>query len=118
MINLSNALIEQISTRQDGSLKIVLGTQELSPDEMQKLFTAFGKFRGEEEDALESVKLNEQNSEGIKTPSSRLRAVLFVLFKQQSKYKSFDAYYAQIMETIIEQFKERIEKDTVDEGRD
>lgn len=110
MIDLANAAIEQISTRQDGSLKIVLGTQELSPEEMAKLFDAFGKFRGGEEGALESVKLNEQNAEGIKTPAQRLRSVLFVLWKQQGqKYRTFDAFYSTYLESIIDQIKEKLE---------
>ncbi len=37
-MNLSNCIIESVSTRKDRSLKIVLGTLELSAEQTQELF--------------------------------------------------------------------------------
>lgn len=43
-----------------------------------------------------------------KTPSQKLRAVLFLLWKQLSVEEPFDTWYAKKMEDIIEKFKEKL----------
>lgn len=45
----------------------------------------------------------------VKTPSQRLRAVLYKLFKQQSIETDFEVYYRKWMEAVIEKLKGRLE---------
>lgn len=111
MIDLSNAMVESISTRQDGSLKIVLGTQELSDGEMKALFSSYAKSRAEERGSLVEVRIDEKLSDQPKSLAQRLRAVLYVYWEQQmkEKYKSFENFYHVALEGIIGQYKEKLE---------
>ena len=45
-----------------------------------------------------------------KSPSTRLRAVLYVLWEQEFKatFKTFETFYASKMEEMIEHFKEKL----------
>lgn len=46
---------------------------------------------------------------GQKTPSERLRAVLFLMWQaKKDEWPEFDGFYRSRMEKIIEQLKERI----------
>jgi hypothetical protein len=100
------------STRADGSLGLRLATPELKPEEKTAVFELQGKNlkmllqpMGEEPEAFVEVK---QELE-FKTPSQRLRSVLFVAWKQEQGPKdSFDLYYATKMETIIEHIKGKL----------
>lgn len=44
-----------------------------------------------------------------KTPSQRLRAVLFILHKQQESAQDFDTYYLRYMNDLIEAIKAQLE---------
>jgi len=46
----------------------------------------------------------------IKTPSQRLRAVLYLVWEQFEAPSAFQIFYDKTMERIIEQFSKRIEK--------
>ena len=49
-------------------------------------------------------------TDGKKTPSQRLRAVLFRLWEQDDeKFKEFDGYYRFKMEKIIDHLKQKLE---------
>lgn len=43
-----------------------------------------------------------------RTPSQRLRAIYYLLWKQSNSTTDFDSYYATCMERIIDQLKEQI----------
>ena len=63
----------------------------------------------EELDALDGFKLDSEKTDG-KTPSQRLRAVLFVYWKQhKQKEIEFDIFYVRYMNRLIEQIKEKLE---------
>jgi len=46
---------------------------------------------------------------GAKTPSQRLRAVLFILWEQGLKKLTFEEFYKMKMETLISHFKDKLE---------
>lgn len=46
-----------------------------------------------------------------KTPSQRLRAVIFLLWEQSGKKVDQDEYYEIVMEKIIEQMKSKLNKE-------
>lgn len=64
-------------------------------------------FQKEETDLLDSLKTDLDN---LKTPSQRLRAILFRNFEQDSKgYKDFGTYYMAEMDRICEHYKTKLD---------
>jgi hypothetical protein len=109
--------VENISTRADGSIKIVIGTQELSPEKVGSLFFYRNKlgylaikeasFQPSELEALTEV--DEDLNNWGKSPSERLRNVLFRLFEQNKEgFEDFNQYYRSKMDTIISHLKSKI----------
>ena len=109
--------IESIATRKDKTLKVTIGTQELSPAETGAVFNLnqdfcyFGikqePFTKDEEDTIDNLKADYEN---LKTPSQRLRGILFVSFQQDKKgYKDFSSYYVGEMERICEHYKSKLD---------
>lgn len=111
------AQIETITTRKDKTVKITLGTQELTPAQAAEIFQLNQKFcytaikeetfQADEVDAIESLKTD---LESEKTPSQRLRAILYVNYQQKPEgYKDFTTYYQAKMERICEHYKSKLE---------
>lgn len=111
------AQIEGISSRKDKTVKIILGTQELTPVEAAQLFQLNQKFcytaikeesfQADEVDAIENLKTDLETE---KTPSQRLRAILYVNYQQKNDgYKDFATYYQAKMEKICEHFKSKLD---------
>ena len=62
-------------------------------------------------------KVEVKSSMGTKSPGERLRAVLFVMFKQLSaanktNHKTFDEFYLHHMEVVINSYKDQLEPET------
>jgi hypothetical protein len=109
--------IEGLSTRKDKTIRLTLGTQELSPNEVAELFKfnqsfcyvaikqePFSKI---ETDSIDSLKTE---YEDIKTPSQRLRAILFRNYEKDSEgYKDFNSYYMSKMESLCNHFKNKLD---------
>jgi hypothetical protein len=112
--------IENVSTRKDKTLKVVIETQEISPDKIAQLMTMWVNgygimcFKGEqfshdEQELISSIKLSAEEL-GAKTPSERLRNTLYVLFKENQKgFQTFDSFYLNHMEEIIKMIKRRLD---------
>lgn len=116
MITLA-AEFEGMQSRADKSWKLVFGTQELTPEEIGKIggaqnnvcFLAINPnpFTSEQEKIVSQTKA-ELAEEG-KSPSQRLRGVLFVAWKNDSMgYDNFHDYYIVQMEKIISHFKSKL----------
>jgi hypothetical protein len=112
------AIITSIRSRADGSLGLSLSTPELSSTdkvaflELQNLLVDLLIIPKDEKDA----KLIEVRKEiDCKTPGQRLRAVLFILFREHQKTKNlketFDVFYARYMEKLIEYCKAKIDQE-------
>jgi hypothetical protein len=113
--------VEGISTRRDKTLKVTIGTQELTPDKMAQLLAqwsegygvmAFKKeeFADEERKALEAIQLDKEDMGG-KTPSQRLRSCLYALWESNnSGYNTFASFYESRMEQFITIVKKRIDE--------
>jgi hypothetical protein len=110
------ATIEGIATRKDRTVRVAIGTQELSPDKAGQLmslqnalcYVAIKKedFTHDEEAELDKLKANDVNG---KTPSQRLRSVLYRRWEQDDKgFKTFSQYYDWAMELTIEQHKSKL----------
>lgn len=106
-------ILDSIQTMKDRTLKIIFRTQELSPEEAGKLhglthnqgWCLFSEKEMKEEDIPESEP--EFNNE--KTPSQRLRNVLYVYWEQQGSKGEFEAFRRQKMEDIINVFKSKLD---------
>ena len=111
--------VESIATRQDSSVKIVLSTYELNTQSAVKLFDlrkteclmylSSDNITQEELNALDGFKLSSDHNDG-KTPSQRLRGVLYVYWKQHKQTEiEFDIFYLRYMNNLIDKIKDKLE---------
>jgi hypothetical protein len=110
--------MEGITSRKDGTTSIRFGTNELLPSLAGDLFSINNKFcylaikpelfRDEEKKAIEQLESNQDDT--FKSPSQRMRAVLFRMFEQDNKgFKTFTLFYDHHMEQLINQMKSRLQ---------
>jgi hypothetical protein len=113
-----SSILENISTRSDGSVKLTLGTQEMDESNAASLFGLRNKFvkvlisdsniTPLEEKLIDETKI--LDGKKVKTKSQRLRAVFFKLHQQEGgTEENFDAFYDEKMERLIEQIKSKLE---------
>lgn len=116
MINLP-CYVESLSTRKDKSMKLIFSTQELMPSSASDLFSLQNQivylaikpvlFTPDELKAVEEMNIDVADME--KSPSKRLRAVMFLNWKEQNQgYADFNLYYANEMEKVISHFKTKL----------
>jgi len=107
----AQAILTGFSTKLDGSASVRFSTQELLDEDFLVLKQHQGKFGWllfkEGEEAPEEIPDWKFDSRK-KSPSKRLRNVLFVLWKQQKLDKDFETYYNGIMEKLIDHYKEKL----------
>lgn len=111
------ATIENITTRKDHTVKIVLGTQELSPGKAGEVFNLMNKLATvyiSEKETIPQRELDQVDQIdpefGGKTQSQRIRNVLYILFeKDKEGFKDFDQYYHSKTEKYIEHLKSKID---------
>jgi hypothetical protein len=112
------ATMEAVSSRRDKTLKLVFGTQEPTPNEAGALmgiansfcFLAIKKedFTATEKELMEQIKAD-QMTNTAKTPSQRLRSVLFVSWKNNNEgFDKFDLFYTHKIEQIIDHMKSKL----------
>ena len=119
--------IDKVSTLADGSLRVYIGTPELSNETMVSVFSLIKKpgfvlisanaINQDQIDAVEKAPTNSEFSE--KTPSQRMRGVLYRLWeKTQPKnmngdgvmeYVDFDLFYKRQMNKMIDHFKTKLD---------
>jgi len=119
--------IDKVSTLADGSLRVYVGTPELSNETMVNVFSLIKKpgfvlisanaINQDQIDAVEKASTNAEFSE--KTPSQRMRGVLYRLWeKTQPKtmngdgvmeYVDFDLFYKRQMNKMIDHFKTKLD---------
>lgn len=106
------ATLEGISPLKEGGMSLRFHTQEVSKTEMVSLMNYYQSFGyllfspeqlGEEDIPKETLSPDEK-----KSPSKRLRASLFVLWKQQGGEGDFEAFYRRQMEKAIESVKSKL----------
>jgi len=108
------ALLDGVSTKKDRSLKVVLSTQEMNESDMAELFKyrdtiGYVTFTTAPEAHVEVPEAPIETD--TKSPSQRLRSVLYVLWEQKYKtqYQDYDIFYIWYMNRIIDQIKEKLE---------
>jgi hypothetical protein len=109
------AQVVDLKPRQDKSWKISFETRELGGDEVGFLAD---NFQGEgwlvfkaNADGIEVEDIPESEAEsGVKTPSQRLRAKIFILWKQHgSKPRDFESFYRTTMQKFEEAIESKLE---------
>src|SRR5688572_4669353 len=91
------AMVESINTRKDKSVKLIFGTQELSPVEAGQLFQYMNQLvsvyicpasiDNREIEQIDKIEPELNN----RSQSQRIRAVLYLLHQQNTEgFKSFD----------------------------
>lgn len=115
-----SAQIDSITAKQDRTLSIKLGTQELTTADSAHLFDLMGKqvWLAIAETAIESMDVPEVLPEmkGDKSPSQRLRGILYKLWEQKygekgmkhGGYISFPKFYEDYMFKLCESLKDKI----------
>jgi hypothetical protein len=108
--------ITRISTTNDKGLRLTIETQELVAEDMteiMRLKDQFGYFVFSEElgDITEKFlkelpKLTKES--GVKTPSQRIRNILFVYWKEKKITEPFESFYNRKIEEYISLIKEKL----------
>lgn len=112
---LISAIIEGVSTRKDNTIRVVFGTQEMTPNKAGELIGLSNKLSAIYISAQEISQTEIDQVDSVdpdlpgKTQSQRLRGVLFLLYEQTNDgFTTFDAYYKHHTEKVIEHFKQKI----------
>jgi len=110
------AIIENISTRRDGTIKVTIGTNEVSQGKAGELFALNGKIAAVYISPKETISQKEMDQVNSidpevekKTQSQRLRAVLFRLWEQAPEgFNDFESFYKNRTNAIIDQIKAKL----------
>jgi hypothetical protein len=110
-IDIHHATIGTVSSRTDGSIAFRVNTPELRASEAGAVMGWHGKacrvtILPDEGEPEELIKVETERD--TKSPGQRLRSVIFVLFKEQERSGSFQAFYEQEMERVIEHYKKKL----------
>ena len=110
--------LESYRSLKDGTLKLSFETGELSPEQMANVHYSLNKvgYLAFSPDAMATQELDEidklkvEYSDNGKTPSQRLKAVLYLMWKQKPEgFNSSEVHYLHHMEKLIEHFKNKLE---------
>lgn len=106
------AYLTGFSSKADGSAGIRFSTQELTADDFGLLKGDLNKFGWLifKEGEIQDEDIPEDDAEEAKTPSQRVRAILFVEWKQKGKQADFNSYYRLRMDAICERLKSQLDK--------
>ncbi len=105
------AILTGFSSHADGGAGIRFTTNELAGEDYVSLAGEKGKFGWLifKENDIQDEDIPKTEAEESKTPSQRLRGVLFVLWSQEGKKGNFEDYYRSRMEKLIEIIKAKLD---------
>ena len=103
-----------------GSRQFIIETQEnLTPESLQKLISLENKlgwftFNIDTIEAVDltpliDIKVDKSKYDKAKTPSQRLRSVIYLIWDKLGQKEDFNDYYNEIMEKLINQYKQKLE---------
>lgn len=113
-----NAILESFRSLKDKTLKLSFETNEPTPEQLNQIAVNSQKygylvFSGNQltPEQLESIdKAKNDLYDSSKSPSKRLRSVLYVWFEKDNKgYKTFEDFYLHQMERVINNVKEKLD---------
>lgn len=105
MITQCSAQIDKITAKNDRTLAVTIGTQEMSPSDSSYLFSLLEKqiWVAFAETTITKEDLNIPEvvvEKGRKTPSQRLRDRMFVFWKERKILEKFDDWYENQLDEI------------------
>ena len=105
--------ISKVSTLADQTVRITVDCQEMSAETLAEIFShrgGYGFFHfTERPKEIEEKDIPEVNLEKWeKSPSARLRAVLYRLWEQVKTDLDFEVWYRSNMDNLIEGIKEKL----------
>jgi hypothetical protein len=106
------AILTSYTPKVDGSMKLSFTTQEL--DDAQKMYVIsyyqkFGNLLFKENEILDDEIPEEDAVREGKTPSERLRNVMYVYWKEHGIVEPFGAWREKQMDKIIESIKDKLD---------
>lgn len=110
----SQAYLTGIRSLKDGSVQYTFETQEVGPDEGSAAFAlrnAFGWLLFAERELRSDDIPEGVSAQGAKrkSPSQRLRNVLFRVFENTASELTFDRWYEVEMEKLIDHYKKKLD---------
>lgn len=110
------AILTGIKSRADRSWSLGFDTRELTGDHASTLtgllqaegYLIFAPNR-QSADSLDIPEIGVDAGISSKTPSQRLRAVLYVLWEQRGSQDTFEQFYHSSMERIVDSVKAKLE---------
>lgn len=107
-----SAILTRASALSDGGVSVGFHTKELPPEEkieVMKLFNQTGWLLFSPDSIQESAIPEKKSEFETKTPSQRLRGVLYRVWEQEGKQGEFEDYYKKFMNNIIDRLKEKLD---------
>lgn len=105
------AILDGVTPRKDGGVSLRFVTNEVSKEQkvsLMEFYQSFGWLQFSDQ-AIHTVPKEAPTREaGVKTPSQRLRASLFVLWQERYADQPFDPWYEKQMEKFINKVKEEL----------
>lgn len=102
------AILSRIAYLKDGGLSLGFSTNELSHQEkvtISEYHNTFGYLLFRANQFSESDMPDTDATDEQKSPAQRLRAALFILWKQSGETGDFEVYYRKQMEKAINRVK-------------
>jgi hypothetical protein len=111
------AQIEGIASKVDGTVTIKISTQELDKNAAGDVFGLRGKhckvlLSDSNITTLESEMVDATplvSGKKHKTPSQRMRAVLYRIWEQQGANEDFEVFYQNEMNKVIEHYRSKLD---------
>lgn len=106
------AILTRVAYLKDGGVSLGFSTNELSDEEKviaSKFFQKFGYVLFSESTITDKDIPKGDASDESKSPSQRLRAVLFILWRQENPKEDFESFYRQQMERAIGRVKKLLD---------
>lgn len=106
------AILTRFAAKVDGGASLGFATNEISDNDFLTIKMHHNKFGFLlfKENPYKSEDIPTENAEDkTKTPSKRLRASLFVLWKQLGEQGDFELFYRDRMEKLINFVKEKLD---------
>ena len=108
------AILSKVASRKDRSYSLTFETRELGKDAamLMDMLQSEGYLLFSPNDDLNEADIPDEKADamtGQKTQAQRLRGVIFRFWEQKGSQGSFDNYYRSVMESLIEQLKDKLE---------
>lgn len=107
------AYLDGFSSKKDGSAGLRFSTQELQPSDFSTLQSNNGAFGWLvfSPNPIQATDIPTAIAEDKnKTPSKRLRAVLYIFWEQKGKPTgNFETFYSQEMDKVIDHYKTKLD---------